>query len=832
METTNKNSAAQRPGGGPAGAGGSAGNQTGGRNNHTSRKSPSENGDGNSETSGGAPRLYHTLTACTRCRSRKTRCDAGLPNCGPCERSGTHCEFFDATKQKTIPRSYVVHLQNKVRALQEEVARREAVLAEAESSPNNEDLVRGIGAVKFDNYEHYKEPRYVGSSSGITVTRLVLESAKRDLDEDEFKDMTMQHRKNAVHHTSPEPPLSPKQVDTKLPPRRTGETLVSFFCKKALYMLPVLHEPTFMKEVADVYEGSTDPFKCFKLKMVLAISLQKGSKKYATVADSYFLSGLRHLEQIMEPMDHSTLQCLLIMVQYALVKPTRIAAYHVVGLCVRLCIQLGYHQERTIMLSEQPLDPITKDMRRRFFWTLASMEYGLSHVLGRPSAFATSDAYVDVKFYEPVDDAYITAGGILPAPPSAKKLISMHFFGMRRLQAEVRRTLYQNPTETPKTDRDPWFIQMYEKCNNWKASCPSDDEGSGLSKTWFEHRYNNILIFMYRPSPQIPQPSLEATIMCYNCAVENVRLEKAMFETGAVDLTWVFLHQVYTVTLTIIWAIYNPKIRKMNPKSEVEGHIRCQIRLILALAEYWPGAEAAADLFMRLAGAALRNYDTDLRKSPASQASASASPPVQPHYTDHHSSPSSGKNGPTTPYTLSDGGRSASDTPSPHSAPGMSTFDTVYESNLLETPGGFPHTSASTSPPAVPAVPTEPSYRDFQGMIFDPNFSMNPMFAPPSNPQQEQGIPDWLQAWDPHSPSSNVPMNFGPPPAGPPPPPPPPPPAAPLSFMPQNQSEILNQQAQHDELIRILENEASSMHEFDYDGSQRQWVGYGGEEFF
>ena len=94
---------------------------------------------------------------------------------------------------------------------------------------------------------------------------------------------------------------------------------------QALYMLPVLHEPTFMKEVADVYEGSRDPFKNFKLKMVLAISLQKYHSKYAVAADGYFLSGLQHLEQILEPMDHSTLQCLLVMVQYALVKPTRIA---------------------------------------------------------------------------------------------------------------------------------------------------------------------------------------------------------------------------------------------------------------------------------------------------------------------------------------------------------------------------------------------------------------------------------------------------------------------------------------------------------------------------
>lgn len=90
-------------------------------------------------------------------------------------------------------------------------------------------------------------------------------------------------------------------------------------------MLPVLHEPTFMREVADVYEGSKDPFKTFKLRMVLAISLQKHSRRFETVADSYFLAGLQDIEAILEPMDHSTLQCLLVMVQYALVKPTRIA---------------------------------------------------------------------------------------------------------------------------------------------------------------------------------------------------------------------------------------------------------------------------------------------------------------------------------------------------------------------------------------------------------------------------------------------------------------------------------------------------------------------------
>ncbi|CCX15424.1 fungal-specific transcription factor domain-containing protein [Pyronema domesticum] len=776
-------------------------------NNSRTRRSPSETGD--SEASG-APRLFHTLTACTRCRSRKTRCDAGLPKCGPCERSGTHCEFFDSTKQKTIPRTYVVHLQNKVRQLEEEVAKREALLAET-APPNNEDLVRGIGAVRFGDYEHYKEPRYVGSSSGVTVTRLVLESAKKDLAPGEFKDMTYQHRKNAVHsllENHPDAGLAARvPPDPKLPPRSLCEILVRFFCGKALYMLPVLHEPTFMKEVADVYEGSKDPFKTFKLRMVLAISLQKYSKtrKYEMVADSYFLAGLQDLEAILEPMDHSTLQCLLVMVQYALVKPTRIAAYHIVGLCVRLCIQLGYHQERTIMLSERPLDPITKDMRRRLFWTLASMEYGLSHVLGRPSAFATSDAYVDVKFYEPVDDVYITAGGILPAPPSRKKLISMHFFEMRRLQAEVRRTLYQNPAATPKSDQDPWFIQMKEKCDKWKASCPNDDEGSGLSERWFNHRYNNILIFMYRPSPQIPQPSLEATLKCYECAALNVHLEKEMYESQSVELTWVFLHQIYTVTLTIIWATYNPHVRTVHPKQEVEELIRAQIKLLLALSELWPGAEAAADLFLRLAGAALRNYDSDLRNSPVSTHSAHTPPPHHRYHDQTHSPHSQ-----TSPYAISDSGRSMSDTPSPHGQHPVNTFTSVYsDPSIIDPQSGYTVSSTSSSS----RIPPEPSYRDFQGMMFDPNF-MQSMFQPADVPGT--GVPDWLQQWDPSTDfgQHQQPVNSN----------------VQIPQYLQSEQEVLNQQAQHDELMRILESEA--VQGFGMFGSQQQrsW-GYGSDFF-
>jgi hypothetical protein len=112
----------------------------------------------------------------------------------------------------------------------------------------------------------------------------------------------------------------------------------------------------------------------------------------------------------------------------------------------------------------------------------------------------------------------------------------------------------------------------------------------------------------------------------------------------------------------------------------------------------------------------------------------------------------------------------------------MTTFTSVYEQpNILET--AFPATTTTTSQTS----PAEPSYRDFQGMIFDPNF-MNSMFAPTEIPGS--GIPDWLQQWDPS-------VEFGQhqhPVQG-------------ENYLPQTE-EVLNQQAQHDELMRILESEA------------------------
>jgi hypothetical protein len=101
---------------------------------------------------------------------RKTRCDTGLPRCGPCARTNSRCEFFDPTQRKIISRSYVVELQNRVRALEHELA-----IAETDELEDPEVMMRSAAAVRLQESE---DTKFLGPSSGITMTRLVMQLAK------------------------------------------------------------------------------------------------------------------------------------------------------------------------------------------------------------------------------------------------------------------------------------------------------------------------------------------------------------------------------------------------------------------------------------------------------------------------------------------------------------------------------------------------------------------------------------------------------------------------------------------------------------------------------
>ena len=157
---------------------------------------------------------------------RKTRCDPTLPRCLPCERSGSICEYFDTTKGKKINRLYVVKLQEKVRALETELGH---YTDEDDFPKNNEDFVRPGGLVRLNETD--ETPRYLGPSSGIAMTRLLMEEAKRYTDSARISELIPElrdrRRPDALDQSSADVRMSSFSVLPPAASRRKSYPMIS-----------------------------------------------------------------------------------------------------------------------------------------------------------------------------------------------------------------------------------------------------------------------------------------------------------------------------------------------------------------------------------------------------------------------------------------------------------------------------------------------------------------------------------------------------------------------------------------------------------------------------
>ncbi|KAI0398370.1 hypothetical protein F5Y17DRAFT_476 [Xylariaceae sp. FL0594] len=614
------------------------------RHQHTPPRNPTRTEEHAENESAHAHRIAHTLTACCRCRQRKTRCDPTLPRCLPCERSGAVCEYFDTTKGKRISRFYVVKLQERVRALDAELGQYVDEDDGDDFSGDHEHFVRPGGLVRLNETD--ETPRYLGPSSGIAMTRIVMEQAKKYTDSGRISELVpdvRDRRKAAASGTGTGgnrsqsfsmPPADPRKKSypmtsavaaSQLPRRDIVTKLVEVFHQRAQVFTPTLHEKILARALENVYAGSNDPYENFVVRLVVAISLQKLDPSYAGLADSYYLAAMQYFEEVVRPKDINTLQCLVLIGQYSLLTPTRTAVYYVVGLATRISQQLGLADEKTICLGVS--DPLALDMRRRLAWIVTTLELGLSHSMGRPNGFAKTDDLVDIKWFETVPDANITEEGIAPGPPDERKLVAIHFCKMRLLQAEIRRTLYEKKQPEPRNGQHPWFAAMEAKMDEWLKESP---QNPAWCKPWFTGRYHTMVVALHRPSPQVPKPSLQSATKCFDSAAFVIDISSKQMMSAAVDITWVFLLTLYMSLNTLLWSVTSYReIRAAHSREEVQELVNVALDIIDQCVERWPGTASASHLYSILAKACLQSYDSADTPSQSTPGSLNT-PPSQP----------------------------------------------------------------------------------------------------------------------------------------------------------------------------------------------------------
>ncbi|KAK5133575.1 hypothetical protein LTR08_007614 [Meristemomyces frigidus] len=365
------------------------------------------------------------------------------------------------------------------------------------------------------------------------------------------------------------------------PERHIGLALVELYFEHANPQIPILHRGEFLGLFERVYATAPKkrgPRELYLLQMVFAIGSgiimdpseadhadsasdtadippnrkrrRVGSQRGSVEPEEYHSAAIVHLDSFVAstPALHKggleELQAILLLAGLALLRPVAPGLWYIVGVAVRLAVDLGLHCEDPDVELDRPTDHTepdgsdltstdtkqwSRDLRRRLWWCVYSFDRLVSTCVGRP--FGITDEVITTDFPSLLDDKYITIAGFSQPPNSVKtpsyKLVAHHYFRLRQTQSEIGSVLQHRQAEQARvmsatrsnvyihTLPSP-FLQEFQSFREWRAdidrrlwhwkdTAPKQAEtGVAFTPLFLELNYWQAIITLYRQSLAVP----------------------------------------------------------------------------------------------------------------------------------------------------------------------------------------------------------------------------------------------------------------------------------------------------------------------------------------
>ncbi|CAG7565881.1 unnamed protein product [Fusarium equiseti] len=359
----------------------------------------------------------------------------------------------------------------------------------------------------------------------------------------------------------------------------------------------------------------------FMINMVLAIPLMSMAGDHD---ESHALSrgltanAMVDVGHIMQAKNVQSLQCLLLLLLLSIVDSSSAPVWYISGLCMRMCIDLGYHSERTIDMSSSVGATDTHkeeeaDIKRRLFWIACSFDRTFNVLLGRPFTF--DDLSVDVD----LPGCSLT---------STNRQQTLHWLELQRLQNLIvhrlhgtREAIDRNPTEDSELVLSQWTIKMAEELRDWNSVAQTLADPYGCDVNWWSYWHRTALLILYRPSSLRPSLSPSETLSCYVAAKELIQLSFLRISEGLADFTWIDLHFQFMSGITMILIIWK-NVEARNKAQEDWVSLKSSLfqwKLILErLGARWERIGRAREVLSRLADATVELVEKDPKKSTSS----------------------------------------------------------------------------------------------------------------------------------------------------------------------------------------------------------------------
>ena len=480
-----------------------------------------------------------------------------------------------------------------------------------EESDKLNKLVSNIGMVSVQGAS---DPRYLGSTSGISFARVVFAAIKSSVNNGRSsKAGSIDSAAAVTSGTSMRDSFfglqtRPIMKPAPFPDRELGMKLVNLFFEYANCQIPILHRGEFMKLFSRAYaakDKQRSPRELYLLNIVFAIgagvilpdSSAKRKQEEATKTqtpeppvkrepgsptlkrtksasvqrqpEEYHASAMMHLETFLASNNDTPegfgggleqLQAILLLASFALLRPVAPGLWYIVGVAVRLAVDLGLHSEDGVeendgvsggadnlnLADKKPggrqTEPDQKDpgrrewmrdFRRRLWWCAYSFDRLVSTCVGRP--FGVTDQVITTQWYTVLDDKDITPDGFAVSPhnftgPSSKR-VAHHYLRLRLLQSEILQVLQHRQAQRVHARNGPaatnhymhtslscaflqpfdgsfhaWRMDIDKRLWEWKENAPLKvDTTVSFDVKFLELNYWQAVIVLYRQSLSVPE---------------------------------------------------------------------------------------------------------------------------------------------------------------------------------------------------------------------------------------------------------------------------------------------------------------------------------------
>ncbi|GFF28727.1 uncharacterized transcriptional regulatory protein YLR278C [Aspergillus udagawae] len=599
-------------------------------------------------------------TSCTRCKTRKQKCDNDYPACSNCRKAGVSCDKSTVLRQESgQSNDYTRALEERITYLESQLQARpqsnnasgnaghplaallspqshEAIQPASTSNLNHNTVGELVGFLALNSAE---APAYVGSSSGLSLAANLSEMVQATVWNQVLAPFHIHQASSrgsggptagqAVASTGlpPQPSSGSQNVPDQPRPRQMEELLVKSteppndeMGTQILHAyLTRLHVRYPFLDRAELWKlhgarwrlaktkreelSKAERFGLFKLYLVYAIGATtiQLSEKYTYVPpERYYITALQQVPSMCEVRSIENIEAMTLLVVYHLRSASSHGVWYLIGLAMRTAIDLGLHRKA----NEINLDPWTAQMRRRLFWTIYYLERVISMSLGRP--FSIADRQIDLPLPVDVDDD-VQDPAILATPPRTDRITSLTFaiylFELRRIDSRIQHKIYRadRPLHTLRSKMDRLFIELEE----WKRSALQRFSGSGLDYPMLHYnRALRLLIQPFLPSLPLSDPYYH---ICLRAAGDICQTHKRLHQTLEYGHSFLAVQTVFMAGITLLYALWTHTDQVWSV--QMSNDIRACSTVLFVMGERAAWVKKYRDAFEMLVNAAMEKLE-------------------------------------------------------------------------------------------------------------------------------------------------------------------------------------------------------------------------------